>query len=160
MVRLRPITTADEAVIERWPPYAAEFADIDYALREGGWLAEFRDRADTWRYAAEEEGKLVAFSLLSVMAAGEAEFRIALRPDMAGRGLGAIVAARTLEAGFGEHGLARIHLVVRKANPRAFHLYRRLGFVLTGECCLTVNHLPTPFFQMELRRHDWPALPG
>lgn len=108
MVRLRPITAADEAVIERWPPYAAEFEDIDYALREGGWLAEFRDRPDTWRYAAEQSGELVAFSLLSVTAAGEGEFRIAL----------------------------------------------------LGECCLTVNRQPTPFLQMELRRNDWPPLPG
>ena len=42
MFTLRPITSDDIAIIREWPPYPPEFRDLDYALREGGWLDEYR----------------------------------------------------------------------------------------------------------------------
>ena len=160
MIRLRPLVSEDVAIIEGWPAYPAEFDDLDYALRKNGWLAEFRDRPDTWLYAAERLGELVAFTILTMTATGEAEFRIALRSDKAGQGLGRSIATSTLERGFGEIGLARIHLIVRKNNQRAILLYQRLGFVLRGECCKTVNHKPTHFFLMDIQGHDLLAAIG
>jgi len=154
MIRLRPLAAEDVVIIEGWPSYPPEFDDLDYALRRDGWFEEFRDRPDTWRFAAEQSGELVAFTILATTAPGEAEIRIALRSDKTGQGLGAIVAASTLEAGFNEIGLVRIHLVVRKNNQRAICLYQRLGFILQGECCMIVNHKPTQFFLMDLRQHD------
>lgn len=131
-------------------PYPGEFADLDYALRKGGWLEEFLGRPQTWLYAAEQSGELVAFTILAATAAGEAEFRIALRPDKGGQGLGRIVAAHTLEKGFDEIGLRRIHLIVRNNNPRAIRLYQCLGFVHRGECCQVVNHRLTDFLLMDI----------
>lgn len=151
-VRLRPLGAEDVAIVGDWPAYPAEFQALDYALRGSGWLAEFRGRPDAWCYAAEQAGELVAFAILAATAPGEAEFRIALRADKAGRGLGGIVAAGTLEKGFGELGLARIHLIVRKNNHRAIRLYQRLGFVPQGECCKTIDQRPTEFFLMDIRR--------
>lgn len=150
MIRLRPLRPADQAAIENWPPYPGEFADLDYALRQGGWLEEFRDRPRTWLYAAEQSGALVAFTILAATEAGEAEFRIALHPDKGGQGLGRIVAAYTLNQAFAEIGIRRIHLVVRKNNPRAIRLYQRLGFVHRGECRQVVNHRPVDFFLMDM----------
>lgn len=149
-MKLRPLTAADVAVIATWPAYPAEFAELDYALRPGGWLTEFFGQPNACLFAAELAGELIAFSLLAVDGNGAAEFRLALHPSWLGRSWGGRVATATLRLGLGEKGLRRVHLVVRRNNPRARALYRRLGFVECGECCLTVNGLPTDFYRMQL----------
>lgn len=150
MIRLRPLAAADVEAIATWPAYPAEFGDLDYALRQDGWLAEFRDRPQTWIFVAELCGELAAFSLLALTAPGEAEFRIALHPDLLGRGLGGSVTAATLERAFTGLGLVRVHLIVRRNNPRAIALYHRLGFAIRGESRLTVNARLVDFFLMDL----------
>lgn len=80
----------------------------------------------------------------------EAEFRIALRADVVGQGLGSVTAKKMLAIGFDEIGLKRIHLIVRKNNHRAIELYQRLSFSLCGECCKTINDMQTDFFIMEI----------
>ncbi len=87
-------------------------------------------------------------------AAGEAEFRVALHPDKTGLGLGGIITTQTLERGFSEIRLTRVHLIVRKSNRRAIELYRRLGFVHRGECRKIINNTATDFFLMDILRHD------
>ena len=154
-IQLRAFAAQDEITIENWPPYPAEFADLDYALRHDGWLAEFRDQPETRIYVAEQSGELIAFTILSQAAQGDVEFRIALRADKAGQGLGRTISARTLSIGFDEIGLERIHLIVRKNNPRAIGLYRRLNFSHCGECQMSVNSKPTDFLKMELLRKDY-----
>ena len=147
---LRPLVREDVATIESWPDYPAEFNELNYALRKDGWLAEFGRRPDTWIYAVEETGNLIAFTILATTAPGEAEFRIALRADKIGQGLGRTITMDTLEKGFDECGLVRIHLIVRKNNRRAIELYQQLGFTHQGECRKTVNNQPTDFLLMDL----------
>lgn len=156
-IHLRPLRAEEVAVVAAWPPYPAEFAALDYALRGNGWLAEFGERPGIWRYGAELAGDLIAFALLASTAPGEAEFRLALRADQAGRGYGRSITDRVLSIGFAELGLARIHLIVRQNNSRAGGLYRRLGFVLRGECRQVVDQHPAAFFRMDLRREDYLA---
>lgn len=55
----------------------------------------------------------------------------------------------TLARGLAEMRLSRIHLIVRKNNPRAIRLYRRLGFTECGECVKTVDGRQTSFLNME-----------
>ena len=64
--------------------------------------------------STEQSGELIAFTILSPTAQGEAEFRIALRADKYGQGLGRTISARTLSIGFDEIGLKRIHLMFAK----------------------------------------------
>jgi len=45
-----------------------DLSKMDYALRQGGWLDELRNRSDTWAYIAESNKQTVGFSLLSVTA--------------------------------------------------------------------------------------------
>jgi len=114
MIALRSIFPGDIAKIKKWPPYRGGFEQMDYALRDNGWLDEFRDRDDTRIFAAELNERLVGFSLLSTAAAGDAEFRIAIHPKWTGKGLGTEVTRATLQAGFGRQALSRVHLIVRK----------------------------------------------
>lgn len=150
MLELRAIEAIDVAVIQNWPPYPSEFEDLDYALRSNGWLDEHRGKPDTWLYVAEQAGEVIAFTLLSKTSAIEAEFRIALRADKIGQGLGSTLTAMTLEKRFSEIQLARIHLIVRKNNPRAIGLYKSLGFTECGECMLHVNSKEVNFLKMEI----------
>lgn len=155
MIQLRAFAAQDEIIIENWPAYPAEFVALDHALRQAGWIAQFRGQPNARIYVAEQSGELIAFTILCLSAQGEAEFRIALRADKIGRGFGRIISDRTLQIGFDELGLQRIHLIVRKNNPRAIELYRQRRFSLCGECQLIVNHKLTDFLKMELLRKDF-----
>lgn len=155
MLSLRPLQESDATKIRHWPPYAGDMAQMDYALRKDGWLDEFRAMPNTFLYAAEAENDLVGFAILAGTGTGEAEFRIALRSDKTGLGLGAKITCRTLEIGFGEHGFSRIHLIVRKNNDRGIGLYRRMGFTDRGECQRDVCGAPADFWLMEIGREEF-----
>ena len=73
MVSLRPITEEDFSEIKTWPSYEHEFEQMDYALRQGGWLDEYKNRAETRIYLAESDKRSVGFTLLSITATGEAK---------------------------------------------------------------------------------------
>ncbi len=52
---LREMTEQDSAIIQNWPAYPTEFKDLDYALREAGWISEYlgkRERRFTSRRRA------------------------------------------------------------------------------------------------------------
>ena len=146
---LRPVTADDRIAITQWPAYPAEFSELDYALRANGWVDEFQGKPDNWVYAAELDKALVAFTLLATTGKQEAEFRIALHPYYLGQGFGRRITLNTLELGFRDKGLQRIHLIVRKNNPRAIRLYTGIGFSVYGCCIQPVNGKPVEFQRME-----------
>lgn len=152
MIHLRPIISADIAEIKNWPPYEQDFAQMDYAIREKGWLAEFRNVPDARLYAVEEKARVIGFSLLSITREREAEFRIALHPRRLGKGLGEEATRTTLNIGFDQFGLESIYLIVRKNNPRAARLYERVGFVKIGESVHTIQKQRVEFFDMIMTR--------
>ena len=47
MIELRELRDEDIAIIKAWPLYPEEFSDLDYSLRDGGWLDEFLTRNGT-----------------------------------------------------------------------------------------------------------------
>lgn len=149
---LTELKVDDIFAIRGWPPYPPDFEELDYALREGGWLDEFRGKPGTVYYAAKEGSDLVGFTLLSKTGANQAEFRIALRANKIGQGLGGTITTLTLQKGFDELGLEQIHLIVRKSNPRARKLYERLGFALKGECVKVIQCKLVDFYTMELHQ--------
>ena len=150
MIKLRTLVSNDMVDIGGWPPYPKDFECLDYALRKNGWLKEYLAKPDTWCFVAEEGGELVAFTILSKTGPLDAEFRIALRADKIGQGLGRVIATLTLSKGFSEIGLSRIHLIVRKGNQRAIRLYERLGFIGKGECSKNIDGKETPFLVMDV----------
>lgn len=152
MIELRPLRAEDIDEIKNWPRYHDGFEQMDYALRENGWLDEFRDRTRTWIYAVELNKRIIGFSLLSVTSEENAEFRIAIHPHGTGKGLGREVTLATLRTGFRYLNLAKIHLIVRKNNPRASKLYRSIGFVTTGESVRTIQEKRIEFINMEMTR--------
>jgi ribosomal protein S18 acetylase RimI-like enzyme len=155
MITLRAITEEDIGEIESWPTYEDGFEQMDYALRKGGWIDEYRNRADTWFYVAELNKQVVGFSLLSVTAKGEAEFRIAIHPRRTGAGFGREVTLAVLKIGFCKLGMDRINLIVRKNNYRAIKLYERLGFKKAGESIHTIQGRLVEFFDMDVAKESF-----
>jgi diamine N-acetyltransferase len=152
MIELRLITDADVAEVKNWPPYTGGFEAMDYALRDNGWLDEYRKYPMTWIYTAVLNGQTIGFSLLSTKAEGEAEFRIAIHPQWIGKGFGVQIALATLKKGFGRLNLKRIHLIVRKENHVAFKLYESIGFTKSGESTHVIQGKIVEFIDMDMSK--------
>ena len=152
MISLRPLRDDDQSNISQWPPYPDELRHLDYALRENGWIREFRPQAGSFLFAGEENGTLIGFTILCNSAATTAEFRIALRADCLGQGRGRILAHLTLQEGFTRLGLNEIQLIVRPDNARAIRLYHRLGFSHRSDCYRIIQGEEVAFYILELSR--------
>lgn len=155
MLTLRALRESDVTQIKGWPPYPGDMEQMDYALREKGWLEECESRPDAFIYAVEDGDDLIGFTILLKTDAAEAEFRIALRADKTGLGLGKSVTFQTLQIGFEDHGFSRIHLIVRKNNNRGIRLYQRVGFADSGECRKEIQETPVDFRLMEISREEF-----
>ncbi len=152
MTVLRKLTGEDIPGIKSWPPYPPEFSDLDYSLRDGGWLDEYCTKAGTNLFVVTNQGRIAGFSIITKEDYGTAEFRIALHPDNLGKGIGKTATLLTLQQGFSDPDISTIRLIVRKNNPRARKLYETLRFRPTGECTSVVNGKNVEFFTMEIDR--------
>ena len=158
MINLRSITAEDIAQIKNWPAYVDGFEQMDYALREHGWLDEYRDQPEAWIYIAEANEQIIGFCLLNVTAEGQAEFRIAIHPHKMGKGLGKKVAIATLKKGFQQLNMDKIHLIVRKNNHPAIKLYQSIGFIKSGESTHTIQNKCIEFEGMALTKEKFKNL--
>jgi RimJ/RimL family protein N-acetyltransferase len=154
MIQLRSIKPEDITETKKWPPYGGGFEQMNYALRDNGWLDEFKDRPGTWIYAVALNDRMIGFSLLSVTD-DDAEFRIAIHPDWTGKGMGRKVTLATLKTGFRHLNLDKIHLIVRKNNPLASKLYTSIGFVTAGESVHTIQGKVIEFIDMNMSKEQF-----
>jgi diamine N-acetyltransferase len=155
MLTLRPLCHADIPVIKSWPHYPPEFADLDYCLRDGGWLDEYGKRQKTSILVAKKNKEIAGFSILAWDGHGGAEFRIALHPARIGTGTGRAVLKSTIEYCFADMTIRSVRLIVRKNNPRAQALYAAANFRRTGECSQVVAGKMVEFFCMEIDRRTF-----
>jgi diamine N-acetyltransferase len=155
MITLRPLRDLDIPHIKAWPPYPREFSELDYSLRDGGWLDDYRGKPGTTILAAMDRGECVGFSMLSSDGPGKKEFRIALHPAWIGKGAGRIILRQTLEYCFADMSVTSVRLIVRKNNLRAQKLYTSVKFHATGECTEEIQGKPVPFFTMEIDRRTF-----
>jgi diamine N-acetyltransferase len=109
MISIRPVVSDDIAMVQEWPAYPPDFHDLDYALRDNGWLKEYCDKPQTRCYIAQVSGEAVGFAILSRTGRDEAEFRVALRADKLGEGLGGPIIDATLQKAFTEMDLTLNH---------------------------------------------------
>src|SRR5262249_61445995 len=86
-VRLAPLSAQDKETVRCWPAYPSEYKDLDYALRDKGWLELFPAGPKNHRFAAWLNDEIVGFTILTETGQREAEFYIALRPERLGQGL-------------------------------------------------------------------------
>jgi diamine N-acetyltransferase len=155
MITLRPLRNEDIPVIKSWPGYPAEFAELDYCLRNGGWLDQYRGKPGSIILVALDQGEMIGFAVLSRYGFGKKEFRIALHPNRIGKGEGRTILRRTLEYCFADMTVTAVRLIVRKNNLRAQKLYSSVKFRPTGECSEEIHGKPVPFFTMEIDRRSF-----
>lgn len=145
-----PAQDDDLADIHSWPPYPAEFNNLDYALRDQGWIHEFYNKPHVYFYIAKYAQQALGFSLLAKTSETEAEFRIALHPEHIGKGIGKTITLHTLAEGFSQLNLARIYLIVRASNARAIRLYQSLGFMTRGKTRQSINSKTAALWVMDI----------
>jgi diamine N-acetyltransferase len=146
---LAPIEHEDIATIREWEPYPAKFAELDYALREGGWLDEFLPNPNAKIFSAKHQNELIGFSLLCDDTEGT-EFRIALKPDKIGKGFGKKIAVATIREAFERMGKNSLYLIVRLSNIVAKELYEKLGFIAKNEITKEIQEKTVRFLRMEI----------
>jgi ribosomal protein S18 acetylase RimI-like enzyme len=155
MITLRPLRQEEVPRIKSWPQYPEEFAELDYCLRDGGWLDEYGTKPRSTILAAMEDGEMAGFSILANDGRGSAELRLALHPARIGNGVGRTVLRRTLEYCFADMTMKIVRLIVRKTNIRAQNLYLSEKFSTTGECTEIVLGEPVLFITMEIDRRTF-----
>ncbi len=133
MIVLSIIEKTDILDIAKWPEYTGVHAQMDYAIRENGWLDSYCNNSNNYCYIVKSDGVRIGFSLLMLNGPSEAEFRIVIHPNFLGSGHGGKIIHRTLQIGFLDHKLKSINLIVRKNNSIAKRLYLKHGFILSGE---------------------------
>src|SRR5271157_130416 len=114
MIILRPVNRGDIAMVKGWLPYPPEFQDLDYALRDGGWLDEYQQNNDVDILIADDNRNPAGFSIIAKEPGGSAEFRIALHPERLGEGMGKSITHLSLVHGFSDTTINTIWLIVRK----------------------------------------------
>lgn len=88
--------------------------------------------------------------------AGSCLFRIVIgEPDFWDRGIGTDATRLVIEEVFGPLDLSTLRLEVFEHNPRARHVYERLGFVETGRTVEWAREHRLDVIAMELSRERW-----
>jgi RimJ/RimL family protein N-acetyltransferase len=84
-------------------------------------------------------------------------FRILVGPEGRGRGLGSEATRLVLDHAFSTTDLHRVELEVYAFNPRALHVYERVGFVVEGtrRDALRYDDERVDAIGMAVLRHEW-----
>ncbi|HUK81671.1 MAG TPA: GNAT family N-acetyltransferase [Verrucomicrobiae bacterium] len=92
------------------------------------WLRHVRDIGSA-EFVIEVARSIVGHSMLCPgPSKSEAEFAVFMRQDFRGLGLGKALTLGTLNYGCKQLQLDRVWLSVQGSNPRALHLFERVGF--------------------------------
>lgn len=81
---------------------------------------------------AEAEGRVAGYQLSTASALGAHLARLAVRPELQGRGYGRALVEHLLHE-FGRQGYGRVSVNTQEDNAPSLRLYRRLGFRDTGQ---------------------------
>ena len=155
MIALYPIEQKDIVAIKKWPKYTGAHAQMDYAIRENGWMDCFCGVPNNYCFIAKIQKLRVGFSLLIHNGKQDAEFRVAVHPDFVGSGYGKQIIRKTLEIGFEKQGLNVINLIVRKNNSIAQNLYLDFGFTQQGEVNENIQGEDVEFFVMKISKENF-----
>lgn len=147
MIILKEMTNEHIQIIKKWPKYPPDFAELDYALRDGGWLDFDFYRA----FSAIEDNKIIGFTILW-KEVESITIAIALHGHEIGKGLGYVVLYKTLQKCFSEYECEKVFLDVRKNNLQAKRLYDKVGFKVVSEHVMEVNGVMVPFFKMFIEK--------
>jgi len=85
-----------------------------------------------WAAVAEMDGQVVGYQLSTRNPLGVHLARLAVRPEMQGKGLGYALVADLIQHA-SQHGVTHITVNTQNDNATSLALYQRMGFRETGE---------------------------
>jgi RimJ/RimL family protein N-acetyltransferase len=167
LVLLRPVETTDAAEMLAVDPetkrltgsQSSDFFTLESLEKWYATRAEHDDRLDL-SIIERASGKWAGEVVLNELDVPNEScgFRIALQgPQFYGRGLGSEATRLIIDYGFNVVGVHRIELEVYDFNPRARHVYEKVGFVHEGtkRDALRWDGEWTDCHCMALLDHDW-----
>ncbi|MBV2357355.1 GNAT family N-acetyltransferase [Streptomyces sp. J2-1] len=140
MVELRDFTPSDGRLLVAWIDGPVELwtwssHNFSWPFDEGQ-LAEYVAESATpvrqsWMAVDPAKDRVIGHLSLRIDAANASGRlgRVLVAPEARGKGYGAAMLMKALDAGFGELGLEQIELGVWDDNSNAIRLYEGLGFV-------------------------------
>jgi diamine N-acetyltransferase len=139
-VTLREMVRADVDEMARWPRFVEpelQWANLDltFPVDRDGYFERGRSNATRRRFVIRnEQGELIGTIGLRNLdfRAGEGTLGIIIRADAVGRGYGTDAIRSLVRYAFDVLGLRRVVLDVAENNPRAQHVYEKIGFVPVG----------------------------
>ena len=140
------LNTNDKASISLWN-YQAEHSGFNYALRKGGWIESYCDTDESHCFIAKENDSIIGIFFFIVSKSNE--FRILINPDFLNKGYGKELTKKALEIGFEQLNMKEISLIVRKNHHIAITLYKKIGFITTGETVETIDGQEMEFLIMK-----------
>ena len=152
---IRELNQNEKQVILSWPKYPDPYQELDYSLRYGGWLDTIGTHPNCKKYGLYVKDELSAFSLVDLKTVENAEFYIAVKPDLINKGIGKEFCIQTLKKGFEELNLCRIFLKVRIDHAIGIHLYEKIGFKRIGETWENTNNKNVHFYLMEIFKSEF-----
>ena len=143
MIALSSLKSEDIEIIKTWPPYPPEFLEIDYAIRDGGWLDSIKDSD---YLSININGILIGFIGMFGIKENSGEILIAMHADYIGKGYGSSSMKSAIDYYFKKYNFSQITLDVRKTNPIAKHVYEKLGFIDCGESTRNIQGKSVEFW--------------
>ncbi len=127
-VRLRPMTLADLETVT-----AVDHAAFELLWRQSLSVLEHAYRQAAHATVAETDGRIVGYQISTAVGPwGGHLARLAVLPAYQGRGIGGAL-VRDVLAYFTRQDIRHVTVNTQDNNPVSLHLYRSLGFRLTGE---------------------------
>ena len=153
--KIKELDAFDKQIVLNWPHYPEPYHELDYSLREGGWLDTIGAHPGCKKYGYYIHDVLSAFSLLDVKTIENAEFLIAVKGDFINKGIGKEFCIKTLKQGFEELNLCRIFLKVRINHSIGIRLYEKVGFKKIGETWEITDNKNVHFYLMEIYKSEF-----
>lgn len=163
LVRLRPVTEADLAILQAWdedPAIVAAMGHKFIDVSAGQWLSALDSRHDCLAWMVEDrDSRTVGELELAHLdwRAGSAELRVCIgNREHQNKGYGTDAIQTLLRLAFDGLGLRRVYLRVYLTNARAIRVYQRVGF--RHEALLRPiarRQDPAPILLMSLTRQQW-----
>ena len=153
---LRELCEEDIPLINAWPPYCPQYAEMDRYLRDGGLPEQYyRDPRTRVFAAVAGESDIIGFTALIEVDRTHAEFVVFIRDDAIGKGLRERTSRLTLREAFRVYGYDKLSLVVRRHKRKEKALYEKLGFRVVGACCREIDGAKVPFHRMALHKREY-----
>ena len=147
MIKLRPLEKKDAKFMIEWMHdektqkcfkknmMSTSFEEAE-KFCEGAKISDKPDDGDSlhWAIVDDNDEYLGTISLKDIdLDSKSAEYAIAIRPSVRGKGLGYEASKQILDYAFNRYGLELVYLNVWIENNSAIRLYEKCGFVCVGE---------------------------